>query len=122
MRGFLEREELTEAELVFQAIAGADRTTVRVLAEINGQPVGGAGHAVREGVGMFYGDSTLVNFRGRGIQTALIRERLKLLRSQGAELAAASVIPGSISQRNYERCGFVVAYTKVAMLKDLVTS
>jgi hypothetical protein len=32
--------------------------------------------------------------------------------AEGCDLAGASVAPGSVSQRNYERLGFQVAYTK----------
>ena len=36
--------------------------------------------------------------------------------AQGCDLVTASTLPGSGSQRNYERLGFVVAYTKVTLV------
>jgi hypothetical protein len=35
----------------------------------------------------------------------------------GCDLATADTEPGSASQRNYEKCGFRLAYTKVTLLK-----
>jgi hypothetical protein len=34
---------------------------------------------------------------------------------ESCDLAMASTQPGSVSQRNYERAGFQVVYTKVTM-------
>ena len=36
--------------------------------------------------------------------------------ARGCDLATASTLPGSGSQRNYERTGFQVGYTKVTMV------
>ena len=35
--------------------------------------------------------------------------------AQGCDLATASTLPGSGSQRNYERLGFEVVYTRVTL-------
>ena len=36
--------------------------------------------------------------------------------AQGCDMATASTLPGSVSQRNYERAGFEVVYTKVTLV------
>lgn len=82
-------------------------------------PVGGAAMGVRDGVALFYGDATLQSARRRGWQTLLIRERLESARKQSCDLAAAAVLPGSVSHRNYERAGFRLIYMRVNLSRDL---
>jgi hypothetical protein len=55
------------------------------------------------------------------VQSALIAARLAAATAAGCHLAMACTAPGTASQRNYERAGFRVAYTK-AMLAPGVTS
>jgi hypothetical protein len=74
----------------------------------------GCGFMIQSGVATFYADGTRAMARGRGLQSALIRARIALSAEQGCDLATASTLPGSQSQRNYERAGFRVAYTKIA--------
>jgi GNAT superfamily N-acetyltransferase len=74
---------------------------------------GGAAMSVREGVALLYGDATVPEGRGKGVQSALIRARLAAAARAGAEFAMASVLPGSGSQRNYERAGFQLVYMRV---------
>jgi GNAT superfamily N-acetyltransferase len=77
---------------------------------------GGITHA--GDVAVLSGDGTLEAFRGLGLQNALIRTRCAYARELGCELAMSSTVPGSSSQRNYERQGFRVAYTKALLTKD----
>ncbi len=72
-----------------------------------------------DGVATLCADATLKTHRGRGLQQALIQARLADAASRGAVLATAATMPGTVSQRNYERCGFRVAYTKMNMQRDL---
>lgn len=65
-----------------------------------------------------FGDATLPEWRGRGVQTALLKARLERALHAGCDLAAAGASPGSGSQRNMERLGFRVAYTQVMMVFD----
>ena len=53
--------------------------------------------------------------RGRGVHKELIRSRLLTAKALDCDLATALTVPGSISQRNYERSGFQVAYTRLAI-------
>lgn len=62
-------------------------------------------------------DGTLPEFRGRGLQTALIQHRVALL--PAGTLAIAEVAPGSTSQRSYLRCGFELAYSRTHFIKSL---
>ena len=81
----------------------------------------GAGYMVQSGLATFFADGTRQTARGRGLQTALIRGRIAIAASHGCDLATASTLPGSQSQRNYERVGFRVAYTKIAFTRSNAT-
>jgi hypothetical protein len=48
----------------------------------------------------------------------MILHRLREAVEAGCEYATAGTQPGSISQRNYQRLGFEVAYSKITMVKD----
>ena len=87
------------------------------FAWIDGQPAGGGGMYVHEGVAELGGASTRPEFRRRGVQTALLHARLAAAREQGCDLAMAMTSPGSASQRNIERVGFQLAYTKATMIQ-----
>ena len=65
------------------------------------------------------GAGTAAEFRGRGLQTALLRARLAAAAEAGCEFAVVITNGGSASQRNCERLGFRVAYSKVTVIKDL---
>jgi GNAT superfamily N-acetyltransferase len=85
---------------------------VRFLAWIDGQPAGGGGMYLHDGVAEMGGASTRPAFRRRGVQTALLYMRLAVARRLGCDLAVVGTSPGSDSQRNIERAGFQLAYTK----------
>ena len=65
------------------------------------------------------GAGTLAEFRGRGLQTALLRARLSAAAEAGCEYAVVVTQGGTISQRNCERLGFRVAYSKVTVIKEV---
>src|SRR5271165_362335 len=65
------------------------------------------------------GAGTLAEFRGRGLQTALLRARLAAAAEVGCEYAVVVTNGGTISQRNCERLGFRVAYSKVTVIKEV---
>jgi len=67
------------------------------------------------------GAGTLAEFRGRGLQTALLRARMAAAAQAGCEYAVVVTQGGTISQRNAERLGFRVAYSKVTVIKQLAT-
>jgi ribosomal protein S18 acetylase RimI-like enzyme len=94
---------------------------VTFLATANGTPAGsGVGQRMHpHNIFAFFGDGTLSEYRGRGIQQALIRERLKLAAELGCDTAVVITQGGTTSQRNYERLGFRVAYSKATLVKDV---
>ena len=93
---------------------------VTFLAAIDGIPVGSAAGQViaeRKIIALF-GDGTLPAYRGRGIQSATISVRLQHAMAAGCDLAVVVTQGGTTSQRNYERAGFRVAYSKATMVKE----
>ena len=71
---------------------------------------------IHEGVAEFGGASTRPAFRQRGVQTALLHARMDAAREAGCDLALVVTAPGEDSQRNVERAGFRLAYTKVVVV------
>jgi GNAT superfamily N-acetyltransferase len=67
---------------------------------------------VRDGCAALFAGSTLPQFRGRGWHTALIRDRIARASAAGARMMRATARPGSISERNFHRCGFNTLYTR----------
>ena len=65
------------------------------------------------------GAGTLAGFRGRGLQTTLLRARMAAAIEAGCEYAVVVTQGGTTSQRNAERLGFRVAYSKVTVIKKL---
>ena len=64
------------------------------------------------------GAGTLPEFRGQGLQTALLLHRMRAAAEAGCELAVIVTLGGTTSQRNAERLGFTVAYTKATLVRD----
>lgn len=69
--------------------------------------------SIADGVAWLSADTTLPQFRRRGIQGALQRARLKCGLDSGCDLAVTEAAPGSGSQRNMRRLGFEVAYRRL---------
>ena len=65
------------------------------------------------------GAGTLAAYRGRGLQTALLRARMQAAQQAGCEYAVVVTQGGTTSQRNAERLGFRVAYSKVTVIRNL---
>lgn len=91
------------------------------LALVDGRPAGTGELFIDDGVAWLSADSTLPQMRRRGVQAALQRARLSMGQRAGCELAVSESAPGSGSQRNMERLGFRVAYTRAEMLGPSAT-
>lgn len=116
-RGFFEHGQLTDAEMdVGRAIAAMPGALCYLAATASGEVAAGGALAVHEGVACLFADGTISAYRREGLQRELIAARLNEAAARGCDLATASTLPGSGSQRNYERMGFQVAYTKVTMV------
>jgi hypothetical protein len=113
-QGFFEQDQLSEDEMnIGRAILGMPGACC-YLASDGGQPAGGAAMSTRNGLACLFADSTIKEFRGRGLHRELIAARLADALALNCDAVTASTAPGSISQRNYERLGFHVAYSRVS--------
>jgi len=83
------------------------------LARIDGKPAAAAKLFVKDGVGLFPDAATRPEFRGRGLQTALLRHRAAVAAGSGAELIYSQARFGSISQHNMERIGMRVLCSRI---------
>jgi Acetyltransferase (GNAT) family len=116
--GFLENQEITPKTLDQVDTIFAMPSGTCFLAWINGEPAGGAAMSMCQGLAVLYADSTLPDFRNLGVHTALIQERCDRAIAAACDLAVAATLPGSISQRNYERAGFRPVYTKAILVRE----
>jgi GNAT superfamily N-acetyltransferase len=87
------------------------------LAEIDGRFVAAGSLAIAGGVALLAGASTIPASRRQGAQSALLAARLAHAVQQGCDVAMVVAFPGSGSQRNAERNGFRVAYTRTKWQK-----
>jgi GNAT superfamily N-acetyltransferase len=71
-----------------------------------------AGLVTHGGVALLAGASTIPEARGQGAQRAVLAARLRHAAESGCDLAMMVAEPGSASQRNAERHGFRIAYTR----------
>jgi GNAT superfamily N-acetyltransferase len=103
LRGFLEH---------FGAIAFARKRSVHFIAELRGQPGAAGALSLHDGVALFGGAATVPEMRRHGLQAALLEARLRYAFEHGCPLAMMVTETGSQSQRNAERQGFRIAYTR----------
>jgi GNAT superfamily N-acetyltransferase len=83
------------------------------LGEVDGQPGGAAMLSLHEGVALFGGSATVPELRRKGLHAALLEARMRYAFQQGCDLAMMVALAGSESQRNAERKGFRIAYTRM---------
>jgi GNAT superfamily N-acetyltransferase len=110
---FAEHYPVTEEMLAVMNMFASGRNIECYLARIDGRVVGGATLSLRGKTAGFFGAGTLLEFRNRGVQTALLHKRLQRAAEAGCDLAVSLAVPGSHSQRNITRLGFRTLYTRV---------
>jgi GNAT superfamily N-acetyltransferase len=104
--------ELLEFMKEFGALSAAREHSPCFLAEIDGVPGAAGVLCIHDGVALFAGAATVPEMRRRGLQGALLQERMRYAARQGCDLAVMVAEAGSNSQRNAERKGFRIAYTR----------
>lgn len=105
--------ELTEFLEDIGSVTVASEGMTSFFAELDGVPMATGGLSIQEGVALLAGASTLPERRKLGAQRALLDARLRYAAEQGCDLAMMCAAPGSTSQRNAERQGFRIAYTRL---------
>ena len=113
VQGWSEFEEYIDMMLDLARINGARGDTLCFFAELNERPIATGILSIHEGVALLAGASTIPEARKQGAQRALLNARLNAAAEAGCDLAMMAAEPGSASQRNAERHGFRIAYTRV---------
>jgi GNAT superfamily N-acetyltransferase len=98
----------------------AFRGAITFVAEAGGKIVAtGAGLVIPDhNIVALFGAATLKPYRGRGLQTAILRKRLEVAAQAGCEYAVIVTQGGTTSMRNAERLGFTLAYSKATLIKE----
>lgn len=119
-QGFIGMDRIPEGDLnpEFATIAYHKPSTYCFLAHIDNEPVGGGAIRIETGLATLFSASVRTKFRRRGVQKALMIARLQFATERGCNLATVLATPGSASERNIQRVGFQIAYTKVVFKKS----
>jgi hypothetical protein len=86
-------------------------------AVLDGRCVGAGAMDLLGEVAALYGVSVRSEVRGKGVQLALLAWRIAHAAKLGVRWVTISSRPGGITERNAQRMGFQVAYTKVILAR-----
>lgn len=111
-RGWSDNPEFYEMILGYGRTFATTQGATGMLAEIESKPVATGVVFIAEKVALLAGASTIPEARRQGAQSALLESRLSYAVEQGCDLAMMGALPGSPSQRNAQRNGFQIAYTR----------
>jgi hypothetical protein len=112
-RGWSEHTEFADAMLGFGRIGACKSDNWAFIAELDGKPIATGAMSICEKVAHLAGASTIPEGRRQGAQLALLESRLRHAAEHGCDIATMGALPGSASQRNAERQGFRIAYTRI---------
>jgi GNAT superfamily N-acetyltransferase len=111
--GWSELPELTDFLLEIGQISSQRAGGTSFFAELDGRPIATGALSIVQGVAHLAGACTIPEGRRQGAQLALLENRLRYAADQGCDIAMMGALPGSASQRNAERHGFRIAYTRI---------
>ena len=112
-RGWSEFTECADLMLGLAEVSAKRADGLSFLAELDGQPIATGAMSISDGVALLAGASTIPEGRKQGAQLALLDSRLAVAAERGCDIAMMCAQPGSASQRNAERQGFRIAYTRI---------
>jgi ribosomal protein S18 acetylase RimI-like enzyme len=97
--------------LIGQLVAGAPATTALEV-RVDGAIAAGGCMGVHGDFCGFFGAGTLPRYRRQGFQSALVLDRAARGIEAGARYGRVTARPGTISEQNFRRIGFVPLYTR----------
>ena len=112
-KGWSELPEVSDLMFGLGEVTAKRKDGLSFLAELHGEPIATGVLVLHEGVALLGGASTIPEGRRQGAQLALLESRLRYAAENGCDLAMMCALPGSASQRNAERQGFWIAYTRI---------
>lgn len=107
-----EMEGLADFMLGFGRISARCNGSYPYLAELDGKAISTGMLFIYEDVCILAGASTVLEARKQGAQNALLADRLEFATNRGCKLAIMAAAPGSQSQKNAQKNGFNIAYTR----------
>lgn len=107
-----EDEGLADFMFKFGRISAQCDGAYPYLAELDGSVISTGMLFIYDDVCVLAGASTVPEGRNNGAQNALLDARLRFAVEKGCTLAAMGAMPGSQSQRNAQKNGFNIAYTR----------
>ncbi|MFN7930658.1 MAG: GNAT family N-acetyltransferase [Blastocatellia bacterium] len=111
--GWSGETEFTDVMTELFRTSAARTGVLSFLAELDGEPIATGSMFLHDGIAVLAGASTIPSARQQGAQLAILESRLRYAAEQGCDLAMMGALPGSTSQRNAERQGFRIAYTRI---------
>lgn len=111
-KGWCELTELADTIQDLMRITANVPGGLSFLVELEGEAIAAGALRIHEGVALLAGASTIPEGRKKGAQHALLEARLRYAADHDCDVAMMCAAPGSISQRNAERQGFRIAYTR----------
>ncbi len=112
-KGWSESTEFADMILEFARIGAKRPGGLSFLAELDGRAIATGAMSICDGVALLAGASTIPEARKQGAQLALLDSRLRYAAEHNCDIAMMCALPGSASQRNAERQGFRIAYTRI---------
>ncbi|MFJ7935924.1 GNAT family N-acetyltransferase [Sporosarcina sp. NPDC096371] len=88
------------------------------LASVNDEPAGIGVLFVKDGTAALAAAATVPHLRNKGVQNALIQERIRRAKTLNSKLIVGQARFGSVSQHNMERAGLKIAYTKAIWVQQ----
>lgn len=88
----------------------------RYLAWRGDAAAGAASFRAEQGIAQFCGAATMPGHRRQGVQSALLGHRLREAARRGCDVGVVTTTPGSTSQANVQKAGFVLLYVRALLV------
>ena len=88
------------------------------VALCDGVVAGAASLRITDRIAQLTGAATRPDYRRRGAHVALLVERLRDAQRAGCDIAVVTTAPGSASQKNLQRNGFHLLYTRAVLVRE----
>ena len=112
IQGWSHLPEIADYLRELAPLATQRENSISLLVELEDKLIATGAMCLHEGVALLAGACTVPEARRQGAQLALLNYRLDYAAEQGCDIAMMGAQPGSASQRNAERHGFRIAYTR----------
>ncbi|HEX6280224.1 MAG TPA: hypothetical protein VFZ49_09460 [Pyrinomonadaceae bacterium] len=108
-----EFEGMGEFMLGIGKISARTKGSQAFIAELERRAIAAGGFGIYDDICILAGAATIPDARKQGAQNALLGARLNYAVEQGCSLAMMGALPGSQSQKNAQKNGFNIAYTRI---------